>query len=251
MSDNWMHFFPADPLLPKPDWTALRPKLFDCGLMLEPRGVDIPTQTIGLLWQHIAKATGVTRPYQAPTASLDDLVALLCGAGFPIDRWALDTSRLTVPEFIVGLQATGAVPESFTFVDDEHYEPGPLFEALCDVPHARYGWNDTYLYPQDFGDKIGIEVGGDTGPPVIPGTERVIEDWMPFLEQWIEDPNQRWIDPETRKAYGLLDLDWENSFGAGRFMLSVFSPGYLNGERMAGLLGELAGQPFRYSRKHI
>jgi hypothetical protein len=108
------------------------------------------------------------------------------------------------------------------------------------------------LYLQDFGDRIGVEAGDNMLiPPGIPGTDRVVEDWGDFLDRWLKDPRQRWIDPETGREYGLLDLDWENSLAAGKFMLSVFSPGYLNGERVASLVGELVGQTFRYSRTHI
>jgi hypothetical protein len=252
MSDNWMHFFPADPLQPKPDWPRLRDKLLDCGLILEPRGADIPAETVVSLWQCIVGVTGLPQSGSRRTASLDDLVGLLSSAQLPVDRWTLDTDRLTIPEFVAALRGCGVLPADFVFSGDERYQPGALFEGLCEVPHARYGWNDTYLYPQDFGDRIGIEVGENMLiPPGIPGSDRVVDDWSAFLKNWLNDPNQRWIDPETEAAYGLLDLDWENSLGAGRFMLSVFSPGYLNGERTAGLLSELAGQPFRYSRQHI
>jgi hypothetical protein len=252
MGDTWMHFFPADPLQPKPDWTRLRGELLQCRFILEPRGADIPAETVVSLWLCIATATGLQNSGKARTASLDDLIAILSSTGCPIDRWALDTARLTIPEFLEALQTSGALPANFVFAKRECYLPGPLFEGFCDVPHSRYGWTDHYLYTQDFGDRIGIEVGENTLiPPGIPGTERVVEEWGEFLERWINDPHERWTDPETGRQYGLLDLEWENSLGAGTFMLSVFSPGYLSGDRAARLLSELAGQSFRYSWKHI
>lgn len=254
MSDNWMHFFPADPLQAKPDWTRLREELLKCGFILEPRGTNIPAETICTLWQYIVEATGVVQPEPLllPMANLDQLAARLSLAELSIDRWALDTARLTIPEFLDAMRASGALPADFVFAERECYLPGPLFEGFCDAPHSRYRWTDHYLYTQDFGDKIGIEVGGDMAiPPGIPGTERVVEEWGEFLERWIDDPSERWTDPETGREYGLLDLDWENSLAAGKFIVSVFSPGYLNGDRTAALLGELTGQRFQYSRQHI
>jgi hypothetical protein len=252
MSDDWMHLFPADPQQPKPDWTQLRSELLRHGFILEPRGSDIPAETVVALWRRIIEATGVPLPAGVRPSSLGDLISALSSAGCPVDRWALDVDQLTIPELVDALRASGALPVDFVFVKDERYEPGPLFEALCDVPHARYGWTGTYLYAQDFGDLIGVEVGENMlVPPGVPGTDRVVEDWAAFLDQWIEDPSRRWTDPETGRQYSLLDLDWENSLGAGKFMLSVFYPGYLNGNRAAALLGELTGQPFRHSRQHI
>jgi hypothetical protein len=251
MGDTWMHFFPADPLL-KPDWPRLRKELLQCGFILEPRGANVPAETVVSLWESVATATGLRKSDTTQAASLDDLVASLVSAGRPIDRWAVDTAQLTISEFLDALRSSGTLPADFVFTKHESYLPGPLFETMCDVPHARYGWNDAYLYPQDFGDQVGIEVGENMLiPPGIPNTDRVVEEWDAFFDRWLNDSSQFWTDPETGRQYGILDLDWENSFSAGKFMLSVFSPGYLNGDRVASLVGELVGQSFRYSYQHI
>lgn len=84
-------------------------------------------------------------------------------------------------------------------------------------------------------------------PPVIPGTERVAEGAFEFIDRWFEDPLAKWIDPETGRGYGLLDFDWENTLGAGRCCLAIRYPGRLNPLKIAALLEEIAGRPFRFS----
>ena len=144
----------------------------------------------------------------------------------------------------------GALPRDFDKTSVDAYVPGPLFDAMCDVPRARYRWPEPEIYFQDFGDKIMI-LAGSLQPPGIPGTDRVFEEWEEFIEPWSYDPSLQWVDPESGKAYGLLDLDWEHSFGACKCCLTVFGPGYLNGEKTADLISELTGQPHRYALVHL
>ncbi len=252
MSDNWMHFFPADPRRPKPDWPGLRRQLIAQGFILDPRAGGADVGTLYRLWREILGAAGLPHPQEARLHTLDDLAAALSKAGLPLGFLAPDGAALGVPQFVNALVGNGALPPGFRFEQEERCLPGPLFHATCDVPHARYDWDDTYIYFQDFGDRIVIEVGADlVAPPGIPGSARVVEEWKDFLERWIKDPDEQWVDPQTGRGYGLLDLDWENSLGAGKIFVTVFAPGYLNGERAAALIGELAGQPFQYSRVHL
>lgn len=61
---------------------------------------------------------------------------------------------------------------------------------------------------------------------------------MDFLDRWAKNPDERWIDAETGHGYGILDLDWENTLGAGRCTLEVLQPGYLNPLKATELLSE-------------
>ncbi len=74
---------------------------------------------------------------------------------------------------------------------------------------------------------------------------------MEFMDRWAKDPDERWIDPETGQGYGILDLDWENTLGAGRCTLEILSPGYLNPLKTAALLSDFTGLPFKFCRYHI
>ncbi len=71
------------------------------------------------------------------------------------------------------------------------------------------------------------------------------------MDRWYQDPTQKSVYPETGRGYGILDLDWNDMLGAGRCMLEVHSPAYLDGNRVAALLTELTGQPFRFAHYHI
>lgn len=61
---------------------------------------------------------------------------------------------------------------------------------------------------------------------------------MDFLDRWAKNPDERWIDAETGHGYGILDLDWENTLGAGRCTLEVLQPRYLNPLKATELLSE-------------
>jgi hypothetical protein len=136
--------------------------------------------------------------------------------------------------------------ERFDREGEEHFKPGPLFDRLSDAPRRDYDY--TRICFEDYGDTASIimDVENLLAPPSIPGTDRVFEEWLDFIQLWYDDNSQKWTDPETGKRYGLLDFDWEYTLGAGKCALAIRSPWYLNGDRTAAFLHELTGIPFRY-----
>lgn len=106
---------------------------------------------------------------------------------------------------------------------------------------------------EDHGNQIGVYLGPESlfEPPGIPGTDRAVEEWMEFLDRWAKNPDERWIDAETGRAYGILDLEWQNTLGAGRCSLDVLQPGYLNPLKTTELLSDLTGIPFKFCWYHI
>jgi hypothetical protein len=60
------------------------------------------------------------------------------------------------------------------------------------------------------------------------------------------NPDEKWIDPATGQGYGILDLDWENTLGAGRCTLEVRNGGYLNPLKVVALLSDFTGLPFKF-----
>jgi hypothetical protein len=69
---------------------------------------------------------------------------------------------------------------------------------------------------------------------------------MELMDRWTRNPDETWIDPETGKGYGILDLDWENTLGAGNCSLDVFEPRYLNPLKVVALLSDFTALPFKF-----
>ena len=104
----------------------------------------------------------------------------------------------------------------------------------------------------DSGDDIGIWAGENIAVPLrIPGTDRVVENWTDFISRWVKYPDETWLDEPTGRRFGLLDLDWENTLGAGKCALTILYPNYLDGMKAVALLEELTGIPFRFSNAHL
>ena len=255
MSDNFMVLFPAEPLRPKPDWPRLRAQLLECGFLREPTLRRPDHVVVHHLWDRILEDRG--RPERrAPDrlgSGLETLIEGLKGIEFVPGSFALDCDGLTVSDFIAAMQKNGFLSPEFTFPEQEEFWPGPLYWKLSsmDEPSNPRHWGIEIAF-QDFGASISVACGGDLfEPPGIPGTDRVCADWAELMGRWCRDPTQHWIDPETGKGYGLLDLDWDDTLGAGRCWLWIHTPAYLDGNQAAALLAKLTGQPFRHSHYHI
>jgi hypothetical protein len=251
MSDNWLHIFPADPRQAKPDWPRLRGQLLDRGFIQRALGRATDREMLHEILKAVLEAGRVSAPSNLREVSKpSDVIAAIRAAGLELNIPPIDYHTLPIPQFVDMLMDKEALPRGFDPAANEIYRPGPLFDTMCDVPNALYRWPEPTIYFRDFGDKIMI-LAGSLQPPGIPGTDRVFEEWVEFIEPWSYDPSLQWVDPESGKAYGLLDLDWEHTFGAGKCCLTVFSPGYLNGEKAAALVSELTGQPYRYALVHL
>jgi|GEM_PF-2990906 hypothetical protein len=254
MGESFMNLFPADPLQPKPDWPRLRAQLLKCEFLRDPRIRNLDFSVARHLWNRIVADRG--RPDErAPDrfhgfhTILDGLKRIeLVPASFVIDG-----SELTIPEFVASMQRHGYLSPNFFFPEQEGFAPGLLYWQLSNMrePADAAHWG-MEIYFEDFGERIFAVSGeGFFHPPGIPGTDRVCADWRQLMGRWYRDPTQQWIDPETGKGYGILDLDWDHTMAAGRCWLEIRTPAYLDGDSAADLLTELSGQEFRYAHYRI
>lgn len=282
MSEHFMYLFPCDPLLPKPDLQLLRRELLRCGFWKEPKGNDIAETTLWELWERIVRQEHGIDAYEAGIHFPDplDLRSFIDGlkrAGivphsyyYAHDRRKgrtpagyYDGDALSVPVLIRELRDNGWVSESFSFDAPMRYVPGPLFYAYSvdeELPAAGFfDENETFirygeckgLWFEDYGDTIAVHAGGNFCEPTIRDSGRPVEGWSSFIETWMNDPAAVWRDPVTGQSYGLWDLDFQHTLGAGQCALVIDQPGRLDGKRTAELLSRLSGQRFEYSLCHL
>lgn len=258
MGETYMHIFPADPRRPKPGWPRLRRELLACGFILEPIGDGIPSSALSLLWQRFVD----TRPEgkrNYPTnakvfESLQGLVETLKVVQLVPPDLVLACDALSIPDVIAALKQNKIVPPEFACEPEESYRPGPKYFELSDDPDRRMRYvGHPEISFRDHGDRIYAHFGPENlfAPPAIPGTNRVMEEWQDFLERWVANPEEVWVDPETGARYGLLDLDWDNTLAVCKCSLEIRSPHYLDGYRAATLLSDITGQEFRFAHYSI
>ncbi|XOK59069.1 hypothetical protein ACJ7K1_21155 [Paenibacillus elgii] len=282
MSEHFMYLFPCDPLLPKPDLQMLQRELLRYGFWKEPKGNAIPETTLWELWQRIAVQEHGIALYEAGIIFPDplDLRSFIDGlkqAGivphsyyFAHDRRRgrtpagyYDGDALSVPVLIQELRDNGWISPNFTFDTGTRYAPGPLYYAFCagEQPEAAgfFDESDTFirygeckgLWFEDYGETITVHAGENFCEPTLRDSGKTVDDWSSFIETWVKDPSAVWHDPETGRPWGLWDLDFQHTLGAGTCALVIDQPGLLDGERTAELLSRLSGQRFGYSLCHL
>jgi hypothetical protein len=254
MGDSFMILFPADPLRPKPDWPRLRGQLLENGFLRDPKLRHIGYDVVHDLWRRILDDRGQRhRPAPVRLAGLDTLLDDLRDQEIVPSSFTLDCARLSVVDFIAALRQHRYILPSFVFPQQESFSPGTLYWEFSSMkePSDAVSW-EMEIHFADYGKLMSVGCGeGLFAPPGIPGTDRVCAEWQELMDRWHLDPSQKWIDPETGKGYGILDLDWDNTLGAGRCMLEIHSPAYLDGNRAAALLTELTGQSFRWANYRL
>ncbi|NEN80816.1 hypothetical protein [Paenibacillus elgii] len=282
MSEHFMYLFPCDPLLPKPDLQMLQRELLHYGFWKEPKGNSIAETTLWELWHSVVIQEHGINDFEAGVHFPDplDLRSFIDGLKqvgivphsyyFAHDRRRgrtpagyYDGDALSVPVLIEELRDNGWVSKDFSFNSINRYVPGPLYYAFCvdgqlepvgffDETHTfvRYG-ECKGLWFEDYGETITVHAGENFCEPTISDGGRKVDDWSSFIESWLKDPAAIWHDPETGKPYGLWDLDFQNTLGAGTCALVIDQPGLLSGEKAAGLLSRLSGQRFEYSLCHL
>jgi len=258
MGESYMYIFPEDPRVPKPSWTHLRSALLACGFIVEPKGDGVPGSALSLLWKRLieTRPEGKRRyPYSARIrAGLNGLLDTLKVVKIlPLD-FNLRCDDLSTADFITAMKQAKIVSAEFNCDPEESYLPGPRYFELSGDPDRRRRYP---VLPEisfiDHGDRIYAHFGRESisAPPLIPGTDRVVGDWQKFLERWVGNPNEVWVDAATGARYGLLDLDWDHTLAVGNCMLEITSPQYLDGACTAALVSEIAGQQFTYSHSWI
>ena len=253
MGESYMYVFPANPLRPKPDWAKLRAQLLERGFMSDPSERPIADAASDLWWGIVNDRMPGTRPDVGNWRDLNGLLEGLKEISLVPADFSPDCSALGIPAFVSLLKERGLLSSGFNFPEFEFFRPGPLYWEFSSMSPSNASWaRDIWIEYSDSGNQIQVAVGeGLFEPPGIPGTDRVCGDWQELLNRWYLDPTQTWTDPETGKGYGILDLDWDHTLGAGRCWLEIQSPAYLDGDRAAALLTELTDQEFYYSRQYI
>lgn len=243
---DYVYFFPADPLGAKPDWPRLRARLLSSGIFAEREGQRGPDYSLFALWTKIAEDRGLQPLDRMETIeTVGEFVGRLAAANILPPELRAEGDRTGVPELIARLRSSGLIPLDFPVPFSEGLACGPRFSTLFDVPDNTSATEISY---DDYGDGVAIFAGRDLlAQPVIPGTDRVVEKGIDLITRWYEDQTTRWTDPETGRSYGLLDLDWENTLGAGQCGLEIKYAGRLNAVRLADLLSDFSGLPFRFA----
>jgi hypothetical protein len=249
MGDTFMNFFPADPGLPKPEWHKLRDLLLRRGFVEPPKQGAGVVYEASNLWHDVRHDRQMSDDHRQDVTDLAQLVAALKDTAVIPRDFRLEHGS-TVAELAALLRQGGFVSAGFAPSFKEEFVAGPAFSRFCDVSDDDPPYSITY---EDHGNRIGVYVGPESlsAPPGIPETDRAVEEWMEFLDRWAKNPNEKWIDPETGRGYGILDLEWENTLGAGRCTLEVLQPGYLNPLKTTELLRDLTGIPFKFCWYHI
>ena len=248
MGENYMQFFAADPRLPKPDWPRLREQLLQCGLIERPQQGGGISHSPGRLWKDIGHDRAIPDYHKQRIEDISQLVDSLKKATVVPPDFRVEHST-TIPELANALHCGGFVSPEFALSYSEQFDVGPAFADFCETTDPEF---ESQIVPSisydDFGNRIAVCLGPEClfEPPGIPGTDRGVEEWMEFIDRWTQNPNEQWIDPETGKGYGILDLEWENTLGAGKCMLEVFEPRYLNPLKVVALLGDFTGIPFKF-----
>jgi hypothetical protein len=176
----------------------------------------------------------------------------LKAAGVIDHATVISVQNLSIPELVGMLRANGSLPSDFAFDGKAEFPPGRHFAEL-NVGHEDdlFVSNSTYI-KLCVSDRVAILVGGECDPtPYVPGTDRKVEDWIGFIDRWYMDQNERWIDPETGRAYDLLELDWHHTLGAARWWIKIFRGGWKNPEKACTFIEELTGTPMTYCWNHI
>jgi hypothetical protein len=244
-----MYIFPADPGRPLPDWSALRGDLLERAFMIEARGDNVPFRTLCDLWNRIVATRDEGR--RAGPARMHNLSALLNGliALKLVPDLAIDCARLNITEFIAALREIEVVTPDFGDDIPVPYRPGPLYLQFSDDAEGDLSASARIVITyEDYGGAIRVRCDDNLfAPPGIPGTDRVVPSWRSFRDRWVGNPSETWLDPETGRCYGLLDLDWDDTLAASRCSLTIEDPAYLDGNRAAALMTELTGSEFRFA----
>jgi len=202
------------------------------------------------LWSDIAHDRGLESDRLARRdGMLEGILAILREKAVVPPYFAVDTAGMSIPQFAEALKQGGSLSPGFVPSFNEELYQGPSFASFCDLSRADSSTVITYI---DAGNRMDVDCGDSLHMhPVIPGTGRALEDGLDFLSRWCESPAETWCDPETGRRYGLFDLDWESTLAAGRCMLEFLQPAYLNAPKVAELLQEISGQPWRFAFTHI
>ncbi|HYM32228.1 MAG TPA: hypothetical protein VEU47_13065 [Candidatus Cybelea sp.] len=249
-----MNLFPVDVRAPIPDLTSLRNQLVARGFMLEPRGRNIPSETLFQLWNAVEALKPELGEHRFPfeNANAPLVIGLLRSVGIVPRDLEFDFETLLISEFVNGLRAGGTLPLTFVFESEKEFLSGPLFGEFANgLVDELFCESDTYITLRT-SDRVSILIGGEVDhTPFIPNTDRKVEDWIGFIDRWYEDQNERWIDPETGRAYDLLELDWHYTLGAARWWIKIFRGGWKNPEKACAFIEELTGLPMTYCWTHI
>lgn len=217
--------------------------------MIEARGDNIPFFNLCDLWNRIIATRCDER--RASPARMHNLSILLNGltALRLAPELAIDCAALNVTEFIFALRKNEVVPPDFGGDITVPYRPGPLYLQFSDDADGDLGANArTVITYEDYGGAIKVRYDDNLfAPPGIPGTDRIVQNWESFRDRWIGNPSETWLDSETGRRYGLLDLDWDDTLAASKCSLTIKDPAYLDGNRAAALMTELAGSEFRFA----
>lgn len=130
----YLYIFPADPLVPKPDWPPLRAQLLRSGLLQEKIGGTAPEYDFDRFWGDIRRDRHLQH-VKIPVhniRSLGQLVQNLIAVGVVPPGFQSGHEATSIPDLAASLRAGGFVSTDFALSFEEEFEIGPSFDKFCD-----------------------------------------------------------------------------------------------------------------------
>ncbi len=266
MSQHDWYIFPTHPHLPSPDWPALSARLIDEGILLPADGQNIAPEDLNELsselsingqarwidvdpaWRTTSEVIDAYRPYSDRVAQLSlprglsmaDTVAAMREQGFDFQFWpGTDEARSAW-----------------------HSPRHRLGEGAVDFFESRAEWEGVQATMSvsllAFEVTPNVTAGENLCAPMKPGTREPLTEltpygsYMDFIGAAYEDPSVTWTDPDTGKAFHILDLDWSESLGLGyRFVHIERAWDEKFFDRFSARLAAMLGQSMTVAHQHL
>lgn len=112
------------------------------------------------------------------------------------------------------------------------------------------------LFSVDPDENPHVVVGENTVAPSVPGSDEPLE-WLEpygshidFIGAVYQDIETIWADPTDGREYFAMDLNWHEGFGIGWHFMKLEDGGDFDRERVAQVIGDIAGQPMLFTHCH-
>lgn len=264
MSLHEWYIFPTQPHLPPPDWPALSRRLIDERLLAPADAQHVAPEDLLEIGQQLTfagygdwididpgwrRTAQVVAAYQAASPgaaaitlpdglTMADTVAHLRAQGLPFDLWS-DTGAWSWGGVRHRLDA-GALS---LFEDRQEFDTE---EAALSI--SLLAFDDTPM----------VTAGENLSAPMLPGQDEPLHDLEPFghhtdfIGVAYDDPTTTWTDPNSGKAFHILDLDWQNTLGFGYRFVKIEGGGseaFVG--RLTNRIAAMTGQPMTYAHLHL
>jgi hypothetical protein len=263
MSEHSQHIYPRYPHLAAPDWPALHARMLETGFLLPSVGEQVPRAALADLSFQIALVPGRGYRHDPAMRTAADVLALYVEsgdlpAGLPLNPMhSIEEAVDLLQSRNIELRAERD-EEGCAWRSPQHCL-GPAAVA-CLSPDMRAAYQAD---PREFGmqlvvyEGLCVPVGENLCQPRLPGSDEALAELEPFgshidfIGAAFEDPAVQWTNPADGRAYYILDLDWQYSFGLGTHMICAHGLDQQSTEALAAATGQLADQPMACHHCHL